>query len=59
VPDGVAIRRAEAVVEVMAASTLLWALTGDDNTAALAAYRSAGGTPDPPQRMLTWTFTRD
>jgi ribosomal protein S18 acetylase RimI-like enzyme len=35
----------------------MWVLTDDENTAALAAYRAAGGTPDPLQRMLTWTFT--
>jgi ribosomal protein S18 acetylase RimI-like enzyme len=34
----------------------MWVLTDDENAAALATYRSAGGTLDPPQRMLTWTF---
>ena len=37
----------------------MWVLTDEDNTAALAAYQAAGGTPDPPQRMLTWAFTRE
>jgi ribosomal protein S18 acetylase RimI-like enzyme len=37
----------------------MWVLTDDDNAAALATYRAAGGTPDPPQRMLIWTFARD
>jgi hypothetical protein len=37
----------------------MWVLTGDENEAALAAYRSAGGTLDPAQRMLSWTFARD
>jgi ribosomal protein S18 acetylase RimI-like enzyme len=36
----------------------MWLLTDDDNAAALATYRAAGGTPDPPQRILTWTFAR-
>jgi hypothetical protein len=34
-------------------------LTDDDNTAALAVYPAARGTPDPLQRMLTWAFTRE
>jgi ribosomal protein S18 acetylase RimI-like enzyme len=37
----------------------MWVLTGDENEAALAAYRSAGGTLDPAQRMLSWTFACD
>ena len=36
----------------------MWVLTDDDNAAALATYQAAGGTPDTPQRMLTWTFAR-
>jgi ribosomal protein S18 acetylase RimI-like enzyme len=34
----------------------MWALTDAENAAALATYRSAGGTSDPPPHMLTWTF---
>jgi len=34
----------------------MWVLTDDDNGAALAAYRSAGGVLDAAPRMLTWTF---
>ena len=34
----------------------MWVLTDDENAAALATYRAAGGTLEPPQRMLTWTF---
>jgi hypothetical protein len=37
----------------------MWVLPDDENTAALAAYQAAGGTPDPLQRMLTWAFTRE
>lgn len=36
----------------------MWALTDDENAAALATYRAAGGTSGPPQRMLTWTFAQ-
>jgi hypothetical protein len=34
----------------------MWALTDDENAAALAAYQAAGGIQDPLQRMLTRTF---
>lgn len=35
----------------------MWVLTDDENAAALAAYRAAGGVDEGPQRMLTWTFS--
>jgi ribosomal protein S18 acetylase RimI-like enzyme len=34
----------------------MWVLTDDENAAALAAYRAAGGVADSAPRMLTWTF---
>ena len=34
----------------------MWVLTDDENAAALAAYRAAGGADDGAHRMLTWTF---
>ena len=34
----------------------MWVLTDDDNAAALAAYRAAGGGDPEPNVMLTWTF---
>jgi ribosomal protein S18 acetylase RimI-like enzyme len=38
----------------------MWVLTDDENAAALATYRAAGGTLEPAaQRMLSWTFARD
>jgi len=36
----------------------MWVLTDAGNTAALAAYRAAGGADDSVSRMLTWTFPR-
>ena len=36
----------------------MWVLTDAENTAALAAYRAAGGADDSVSRMLTWTFPR-
>jgi ribosomal protein S18 acetylase RimI-like enzyme len=35
----------------------MWVLTDDDNAAALAAYRAAGGVLDAAPRMLTWEFS--
>jgi ribosomal protein S18 acetylase RimI-like enzyme len=34
----------------------MWALTDDDNPAALATYQAAGGRRDELSRMLLWTF---
>jgi ribosomal protein S18 acetylase RimI-like enzyme len=34
----------------------MWVLTDEDNPAALAAYRAAGGGDAEPNVMLTWTF---
>ncbi|KJY28252.1 GNAT family N-acetyltransferase [Streptomyces sp. NRRL S-495] len=34
----------------------LWTLTEEGNAAARATYRRAGGTPEPGQVALTWTF---
>ncbi len=52
---------ARALVERLAAAAReancygMWVLTDDDNTAALAAYESAGGKLDePPARMISW-----
>ncbi len=36
----------------------MWVLTDTDNTAAQAVYTRAGGTPEPNQMMLSWTFNR-
>ena len=35
----------------------MWVLTDADNTAALAAYRSAGATEQSAHVMLTWNWT--
>jgi [ribosomal protein S18]-alanine N-acetyltransferase len=34
----------------------MWVLTDEDNAAALAAYRAAGGGDAEPNVMLSWTF---
>ncbi|MFE2937499.1 GNAT family N-acetyltransferase [Streptomyces sp. NPDC059255] len=34
----------------------LWTATDEDNPAALATYRRAGGVPEAGQVSLTWTF---
>ena len=34
----------------------MWVLTDEDNAAALAAYRAAGGVDPEPNVMLSWTF---
>jgi len=34
----------------------MWVLTDEENPAALDTYRSAGGTPEPGQVVLVWTF---
>ena len=34
----------------------VWTITGEDNAAALATYRTAGGTPEAEQVVLVWTF---
>jgi ribosomal protein S18 acetylase RimI-like enzyme len=34
----------------------MWVLTDEDNAAALAAYRAAGGGDPEPSVMLSWTF---
>ena len=34
----------------------MWVLTDDDNPAAVRAYTSAGGTPEPLTRLIAWTF---
>ena len=34
----------------------MWVLTDEDNPAALAAYRAAGGGDPEPNVMLSWTF---
>jgi ribosomal protein S18 acetylase RimI-like enzyme len=34
----------------------MWVLTDQDNAAALAAYRAAGGGDPEPNVMLSWTF---
>jgi ribosomal protein S18 acetylase RimI-like enzyme len=35
----------------------MWVLTDDDNAAALAVYRAAGGAPAECSRQLAWEFT--
>ncbi|HEY5092540.1 MAG TPA: GNAT family N-acetyltransferase [Acidimicrobiales bacterium] len=35
----------------------MWVLTSDDNAAALATYKSAGGTGETGQSVMTWDFT--
>jgi len=35
----------------------MWVLTDDDNAAALAAYRGAGGIVGETSRMLSWEFS--
>jgi ribosomal protein S18 acetylase RimI-like enzyme len=35
----------------------MWVLTDDDNAAAMAAYRSAGGVVGETSRMLSWEFS--
>jgi ribosomal protein S18 acetylase RimI-like enzyme len=37
----------------------MWVITDEDNEAALATYRRAGGTPEKDQVVLVWTFNRD
>ncbi|MFI8082988.1 GNAT family N-acetyltransferase [Kitasatospora sp. NPDC086009] len=34
----------------------VWTITDEENAAALAAYRRAGGVPETGQVVLTWTF---
>lgn len=34
----------------------MWGITDEDNAAALATYRRAGGTPEDGQVVLVWTF---
>ncbi len=34
----------------------MWVLTDDDNAAAVAAYRRAGGSEPDPQVLIDWTF---
>jgi ribosomal protein S18 acetylase RimI-like enzyme len=34
----------------------MWVLTEDDNTAALATYRSSGASRDPDPVLLVWNF---
>ncbi|MGP3924632.1 GNAT family N-acetyltransferase [Streptomyces sp. 8N616] len=34
----------------------VWTITGEDNAAALATYRRAGGVPEEEQVVLVWTF---
>ncbi|MFB9607625.1 GNAT family N-acetyltransferase [Streptomyces roseofulvus] len=36
----------------------LWTITDEENAAALATYRRAGGAPEAGQVVLTWTFDR-
>jgi len=35
----------------------MWVLTDDDNAAAMAAYRGAGGIVGETSRMLSWDFS--
>jgi ribosomal-protein-alanine N-acetyltransferase len=35
----------------------MWVLTDDDNTAALATYRAAGGAVGDTSRQLSWEFS--
>jgi ribosomal protein S18 acetylase RimI-like enzyme len=35
----------------------MWVLTEDDNSAALATYRSSGASRDPDPVLLVWNFT--
>jgi ribosomal protein S18 acetylase RimI-like enzyme len=37
----------------------MWVLTDDDNAAAVAAYRRAGGAEPDPQVLIDWTFGDD
>jgi ribosomal protein S18 acetylase RimI-like enzyme len=37
----------------------MWVLTSEDNDAALAAYASTDGTPEPGQVVITWEFSPD
>jgi ribosomal protein S18 acetylase RimI-like enzyme len=34
----------------------MWVIAGEDNAAALATYRRAGGMPEEEQVVLAWTF---
>ncbi|MEX0800949.1 MAG: GNAT family N-acetyltransferase [Dehalococcoidia bacterium] len=34
----------------------MWVLADADNASAIATYESAGGTPAPRSRMLSWTW---
>ncbi|RKE23522.1 GNAT family N-acetyltransferase [Streptomyces sp. TLI_171] len=36
----------------------VWTITDEENPAALATYRSAGGVPEAGQVVLTWTVDR-
>ncbi|MFD0273838.1 GNAT family N-acetyltransferase [Kitasatospora sp. NPDC127111] len=36
----------------------LWTVTEEENTAARATYRSAGGDPEPAQAVYAWDFDR-
>jgi ribosomal protein S18 acetylase RimI-like enzyme len=55
---------AHALVERLAAAAQeagcygMWVLTDDDNTAALAAYESAGGRRTSSSRMLEWELAK-
>src|SRR5215475_864027 len=54
-----------ALVEALAAIAVehgcygMWVLTEPENVAALATYRSGGGTQTEHAAMFTWTFTGD
>ena len=34
----------------------MWVVTDADNTAALATYEGSGGSPEPGQVVVVWTF---
>jgi ribosomal protein S18 acetylase RimI-like enzyme len=36
----------------------MWVITSEDNAAALATYRRAGGVPEDKQVVLVWTFAQ-
>jgi ribosomal protein S18 acetylase RimI-like enzyme len=46
-----------AVVARQAGCYGMWVLTEDENLAALATYRRAGGSPDSANRMLVWEWS--
>ena len=37
----------------------MWVLTDDDNAAAMAAYRGAGGAVGETSRLLSWEFRNE